>query len=385
LEERVKKFSVILLGGVILLSPAIVPAQSASLEICNNGRYEIDVAIAARVQYVITGYRWKNSGWYVVPAHGCAIVYSEDYDAAGPFTPQSEALVAYTLINPDGIWGAYKSQLKGGGGWIRHGSGEICVKQGEVFESTRPAGDPAANCDGRTIPVADEFLPDGPGKFTLTMDWEGDTFFVPLGKAVASSNTPAKPPEDSIGMQFLKALAKEAAEEGRKQEQAKADAAAAERQRQEAAAEAQRQADLAASTPPPSAPPTPAPASPSDDDPIGAGGFITPPDQRDVVLCVQAGLIQLDHDSWNMPVIGGKMVTFQNFVGPYILSVAQPGWQYGIGDQAYARFNPAATADPASFVFAIPPGQQATPGSCPEGYSIFWLQKTGQIKCRGCE
>jgi hypothetical protein len=173
---------------------------------------------------------------------------------------------------------------------------------------------------------------------------------------------------------------REAAEEGRKQEQAKADAAAAERQRQaEAAAEAQRQADLAAATPPP------APAGPPADDPIGAGGFITPPDQRDVVLCVQAGLIQLEHDSWNMPVIGGKMVTFQSFIGPYILSVAKPGWLYGIGDQAYARFNPAATADPASFVFAIPPGQQATPGSCPEDYSIFSLQKTGQIKCRGCE
>ena len=88
---------------------------------------------------------------------------------------------------------------------------------------------------------------------------------------------------------------------------------------------------------------------------------------------MQAGLIQLAHDSWNMPVIGGKMVTFQNFVGPYIRSVAKPGWLYGIGDQAYARFNPAATADPASFVFPIPPGQQATPETCPSGYSAFWL------------
>ena len=91
------------------------------------------------------------------------------------------------------------------------------------------------------------------------------------------------------------------------------------------------------------------------------------------MLCVRSGLIQLDHDSWNMPVIDGKMVTFQNFIGPYILSVAKPSWLYGIGDQTYARFNPAAPGDPASFVFPIPPGQQATPGSCPSGYSVFWL------------
>src|SRR5665213_1555646 len=169
--RSLKRFSVILLSGVIVLSPAVVLAQTASLEICNNGRFEINVAVAARIQYIITGYRWKSSGWYEVPSRTCAVVYSEDYDEAGPITPQSGARIAYTLVNSDGVWGAYQSNVNNSGGCMPSGTGQMCVKQGVVFSSTRPAGDPAANCDGITIPAADEFLPDHPGKYTLTMDW----------------------------------------------------------------------------------------------------------------------------------------------------------------------------------------------------------------------
>jgi hypothetical protein len=79
--------------------------------------------------------------------------------------------------------------------------------------------------------------------------------------------------------------------------------------------------------------------------------------------------------------MGGKMDVFQKIIGPYILSIAKPNWQYWIHEQAYARFNPAATADPASLVFPVLHPQ----ASCPTNYSIFWLQKTGQIRCRGCE
>jgi hypothetical protein len=361
----------VLLSGVILFSPAIVASQSASLEICNNGRLEIDVAVAARIQYILTGYRWKSSGWYAVPARSCAVVYSEDYDAAGPITPQSEALVAYTLVNSDGVWGAYKSPLKGGGGWIRHGTGEICVKQGEAFEFTRPAGDPAASCDGRKIPVSDEFLPDGPGKFTLTMEWEGDSFFVPLGKAVPSSNTPAKPPEDSIGMQLLKALAKAAAEERQKQDQA----AAEERQRQAQAAEAQRQAELAATPPPPPAAPSAPPPSPLADDPIGGGGLITPPSSFKSLLCVSEDLVT--NNSWNQPEAGSKMAAFKDLAGRYIVSVAKPGWEYWIAQGQYERFDPAAASSGDEFISAVSPDSgkfDEFDPQCPSGYSAFWVQ-----------
>lgn len=113
------RFGVVLLSGVILLSPAIVSAQSATLEICNNGRVDVDVAVAARIQLFMTGYRWKSTGWYTVAAGTCAVVYDEDYDAAGPYTPQSGARVAFTVTKSDGVWGAYQRNQVQRNGWMQ--------------------------------------------------------------------------------------------------------------------------------------------------------------------------------------------------------------------------------------------------------------------------
>lgn len=91
----------------------------------------------------------------------------------------------------------------------------ICVKRGVKFTYERAAGDPAANCsDGITIPVAHDFMPDNPGKFTYTMEWDGDGYFVPLGKSEPSSTTASAKSSDevdnSLSAQFLRALAKAA-------------------------------------------------------------------------------------------------------------------------------------------------------------------------------
>jgi hypothetical protein len=209
------RFGVVLLSGVILFSPAIASAQTATLEICNNGRLDVDVAVAARIQLFITGYRWKSTGWYTVPAGGCAVVYDEDFDAAGPYTPQSGARVAFTVVKSDGVWGAYHKDLVQRNGWMQSGTGVICVKRGVKFTIERPAGDPAANCsDGITIPVAHDFVPDAAGKFTYTMDWDGDGYFLPLGKSDPSSNTANAKSSDevdnSLSAQFLRALAQAA-------------------------------------------------------------------------------------------------------------------------------------------------------------------------------
>ena len=64
---------------------------------------------------------------------------------------------------------------------MRSGTGQICVNRSDAFTFTEAAGDPAANCRGILIPVAHDFMPDGPGKFTYTMDWDGYGSFVPLG------------------------------------------------------------------------------------------------------------------------------------------------------------------------------------------------------------
>ena len=114
---------VILLSCATLLLPGIASAQSATLEICNNGRLDIDVAVAARIQSFVTGYTWKTRGWYTVAAGTCQTVYDEDYDAAGPYTPQSGARVAFTVIRSDGVWGAYHDDRVQANGWMRSGTG----------------------------------------------------------------------------------------------------------------------------------------------------------------------------------------------------------------------------------------------------------------------
>ena len=209
------RLPVILLSCAALLLPCTASAQDASLEICNNGRADVDVAVAARIQSFITGYTWKTSGWYTVAAGTCATVYDEDYDAAGPYTPQSGARVAFTTLRPDGVWGAYHDSRVQGSGWMRSGTGQICVNHGNAFTFQEAAGDPAANCSGILIPVAHDFMPEGPGKFTFTMDWEGYGNFVPLGKggqpksSVANSGS-SDSVDNSLSAQFLRALAQAA-------------------------------------------------------------------------------------------------------------------------------------------------------------------------------
>jgi hypothetical protein len=213
-----KSLRVILSLCATMLLPCIASAQDASLEICNNGRADVDVAVAARIQSFITGYTWKTSGWYTVAAGTCATVYDEDYDAAGPYTPQSGARVAFTTLRPDGLWGAYHDDRVQASGWMRSGTGQICVNHGDAFTFREPAGDPAANCGGILIPVAHDFMPDGPGKFTFTMDWEGYGNFVAVGKggqaksAVARSSS-SDSVDNSLSAQFLRALAQAAKEE----------------------------------------------------------------------------------------------------------------------------------------------------------------------------
>jgi hypothetical protein len=188
-ETTMNRFGVLLSSCALLFLPAVAPAQNATLEICNNAKITLNVAYAARIQLFITGYRWQTSGWYVVEAGQCKTVYDEDYDDAGPYTPQSGARVAFTAVS-GGVWRAYQSSLVKKTGWMQSGTGQICVRISEDagFTFKEPAGDPAANCTGTLIPVAQDFLPEGPGTFTYTMDWDGVTSSVPVGKPPRSSN-----------------------------------------------------------------------------------------------------------------------------------------------------------------------------------------------------
>jgi hypothetical protein len=141
------------------------------------------------------------------------------------------------------------------------------------------------------------------------------------------------------------------------------------------AAQNQRDASTArpaAPAPAPRAPaPAPAPAPPADDDPIGEGGFITPPTTpaaAPALICVPPNLVS---QTWGNPVKNSKMDYFQGVVGKYVLSVAQPGWQYWVLTAGYASYVPNQTIDPSRLVRAVAPSGQPTVGTCPQGYSGY--------------
>jgi len=206
-----RKLVAILSSCAMLLLPEIGSAQNATLEICNKGRVDIHVAVASRIQKFITGYKWTTQGWYAVAAGKCETVYDEEYDAAGPYTPQSGARVAFIVTRTDGVWGAFQSSDVQGTGWMRSGTGQLCVNRTDAFTFEEPAGDPAANCGGILIPVANDFMPSGPGDFTYSMNWDGHGDFVALGKGGQPRSTVANAGasdsvDNSLGSQFVRAL-----------------------------------------------------------------------------------------------------------------------------------------------------------------------------------
>ena len=203
-RTTMNRFGVLLSSCTILFFPAIASAQNATLEICNNAKISVNVAYAARIQLFITGYKWKTAGWFVVDAGECAVVYDEDYDDAGPYTPQSGARVAFlALIN--GTLRAYQENVVRKSGWIQSGTGQICTSLGQNggFTFQEPAGDPAANCAGTLVPVAEDFLPEGPGKFTYTMNWDGEVSSVAVGKTSRSSNVASTPSAGHGTIEYL--------------------------------------------------------------------------------------------------------------------------------------------------------------------------------------
>ncbi|MGH9684699.1 MAG: hypothetical protein ACRD4S_13945 [Candidatus Acidiferrales bacterium] len=126
--------------------------------------------------------------------------------------------------------------------------------------------------------------------------------------------------------------------------------------------------------PAPSAPATETTSAPTapKDDPIGEGGFITPPAVYNVLLCVQQPLV--DKQSWNAPAGGSKMASFKLAVARYIISIAKPDWQYWIGNLQFDNFNPDASASDDTLISRASENPDPFNPSCPSGYPSYWLQ-----------
>jgi hypothetical protein len=113
---------------------------------------------------------------------------------------------------------------------------------------------------------------------------------------------------------------------------------------------------------------------PPDDDPIGSGGFITPPTSFNVMLCVPADIA--NDSSWSSPEAGSKMAAFKNLAASYIISIAKPSWEYWIAQGQYERFDPA-TTNGDQVVSEVSPESgrfDEFDPKCPSGYGAFWVQ-----------
>jgi hypothetical protein len=186
----VKRIELLLMSGAMFACPAILRAQDASLEICNKGPVQIRVAHASRIQLFITGYRWETVGWHAVDPGECTVVYDEDYNDAGPITPQSGARIAIIATTNGGLRALHNSEIEKKG-WMQSGTGQICAEIGadHGFKFDEPAGDPAANCTGGIlVPVAYDFMPTGPGDYQYATYWDGRTSSVAVGESGSSTS-----------------------------------------------------------------------------------------------------------------------------------------------------------------------------------------------------
>lgn len=356
--------------------------------VCNDGQIPVSIARAFKDMQAFTK-DWTVQGWYTVSPGQCSAIGPEHtYTVAGiglwSDEDYSVTLLAFAFTDSTGAWGAARARATDEGGehyGFKPSNQQLCVQNGAfVYARNTSKGEPAKACDGLAgyyrIPASlafygqsDQPLFADPLRAPAHVSLGPTDRAIPLGTqgpSQASSNTTAKPQEDSVGMQLLKALAKAAAEERQKQDQA----AAAEGERQAQAAAAQRQADLAAATPPPAA--APARVSAPNPDLIGEGGFITPPTTFQVMLCVPAAIG--NSSSWSQPEAGSKMDTFKHRVARYINSVAKPGWEYWIVQGQYERFDPSAPMSGDQIVSAVSPdsGQfDRFDPTCPSGYAVF--------------
>jgi len=129
----------------------------------------------------------------------------------------------------------------------------------------------------------------------------------------------------------------------------------------------------AAPNPAPSPNPAPRPTAPADDDdPIGAGGFITPPAVAVMQICVSADFAS----SWENPSAGPEMADFRGIIGDYILHNGKNGEQFRLKDSAYGTFEsarqaaPSRTPLPNSLIDRLAAGQH-----CPATDRLYNVQR----------
>ena len=383
---------VLSLTTLMLMPASRLPAQTpangedlnAQVVACNEGTITFNVARAYRSMNFFSGYEWQFEGWYVVDPGKCEEIGSQvPYHNGGIIRKDSFTLLAITFYDSTGTWGAIRRGSFSDGRLGQPSNQQFCVKGRDPFGYTRdsPGGDLPRECDGaqtgyQMIPAALEY--DGPlglsrlgydaaNKFYLKLDSSDRA--IPLGKQTssggASQSSSGAGTSKSDGGASPSMCGKVSCWDlvvQRLNQAVKDDEA------QKAAANTRN--NPPAPQPPANnlpTPPQPAPAG----DPIGGGGFITPPTSFNALMCQPADLGR--NSSWRP---GSKMAAFQDMAARYIASVAKPGWQYWISQAQYERFDPATTMSGDQFMSAVSPDSgrfDPFDPKCPSGYEGFWL------------
>jgi hypothetical protein len=254
--------------------------------VCNDGTITFSVARAYRDLKFISGYEWQFEGWYNVDPGKCKeIGRSKEYSNGGMFRKDSVTLLAFAFYDSTGTWGAVK--LRPVGDW-QPSNQQFCVlPEGVAYDRDSPGGDLPRTCDGaqtgyQMIPASFEY--GGPPGF-IDSPWSNydskknelhvklgpSDRAIPIGKQPSSGGASQSSSSAGTGQNkgdagpglCGKVSCWDYFAQGVRQAEA-----------QRAAANANHNPPPPSVAPRPVVSPAPAPAA---DDPIGQGGFITPP------------------------------------------------------------------------------------------------------------
>jgi len=274
----------------ILASP--LPAQrpvehdwDAQIVVCNDGKIGIDVARAYRHPDYFSGDQWSVVGWYNVDPGKCEeIGRSESYATGGIFLNDPITLLAFGFRDSTGVWGAIRLSPDTKNYYPT--SKQFCVES-VGFSYLAGGSDPPRACHGTQFPIEASYEFTGPlvsarvgvSNNELHVSLGPSDRAIPLGKQASGSGASQSTGGTGGGQSkgdanvglcgkvscwdlFLQGL-NQAAKDN-----------AAQRAANTNSPRPSRPSGNPPTPPPPAAPPTPAP---DDDDPIGQGGFVTPP------------------------------------------------------------------------------------------------------------
>lgn len=283
------------------------PANATVYTICNKGKIEARYATALRQGGFLSGYSWDVNGWYPIAPGECVDAYQQSSKRTG-----EPIYVAIAFTDSTGVWGAATFQGE-------DVDTKLCLRNDIVGYHLQGDIDQPCRSGFYKFPAALYLEPQDRGcldsigvnclapytynfKFALDANSRAIAVNQGSGSAPASGNSATSSSGPSVGtaLAVLGALVVGAA------------------------ILADTPADTKKSPDTSTARPTPAPepnqnvqhpsadtSSAPDDDPIGGGGFITPPvlgKKVNLQVCVPAKLVQ---KGWDNPPPGGKMEAFK--------------------------------------------------------------------------